>query len=107
MEDQEKKEDKTTPPDPPLDPIIETPDQEEDTSMNMGEPIEGHSGEGWWSTRNWGFSRRLTQRSTKQTCGVEATSTGASSNYESSRKTKTKGGSDAQGLHARHPTSDA
>ena len=30
-----------TPPDPPLDPIIETPDQEEDTSMNMGEPSKG------------------------------------------------------------------
>ena len=41
MDDQEKKEDKTTPPDPPLDPIIETPDQEEDTSMNMGEPSKG------------------------------------------------------------------
>ena len=41
MEDQEKKEDKTAPPDPPLDPIIETPDQEEDTSMNMGEPSKG------------------------------------------------------------------
>ena len=41
MDDEEKKADKTAPPDPPLDPIIETPDQEEDATMNMGEPSKG------------------------------------------------------------------
>ena len=41
MDDEEKKADKAAPPDPPLAPIIETPDQEEDATMNMGEPSVG------------------------------------------------------------------
>ena len=41
MDDEEKKADKAALPDPPLDPIIETPDQEEDATMNMGEPSKG------------------------------------------------------------------
>ena len=41
MEIEEKGTTKAAPPDPPLAPIIETVEQEEDTTMNMGEPSKG------------------------------------------------------------------
>ena len=41
MGDEEKDTAKTAPPDPPLDPLIETVIPEEDAAMNMGEPSKG------------------------------------------------------------------
>ena len=41
MDDEEKKSTKAAPPDPPLAPLIETVEQEEDATMNMGEPSKG------------------------------------------------------------------
>ena len=41
MGDEEKKTTKTAPPDPPLAPLIETVVQEEDATMNTGEPSKG------------------------------------------------------------------
>ena len=41
MENEEKATTKAAPPDPPLAPLIETVEQDEDTTMNMGEPSKG------------------------------------------------------------------
>ena len=72
-----------------------------------GWAVGGHGRENWGSTRDWGFSRRLVRRSTKQARDIETTATNTSSDHEGSRKTETEGGSGAQGLHARQPTGDA
>ena len=107
MDAEEKETTKAALPDPPLAPIIETGDQDEDATMNVGEPSKGTVERIEEAQQTEDLAAGLSEGRPGQTRGIETTTTNASSDHEGSCEAETKGGSNAYGLHAGQPAGDA
>ena len=113
MEAEEKRTTKAAPPDPPLAPLIETVEQDEDTTMNMalGEPSKGTVERVEEAQETTDLAAGLSEgRPSKPVTLKPRPPTPPpimKAHPKPKPKAETKGGSSAKGLHARQPAGDA
>ena len=107
MDDEEKKTTKAAPPDPPLAPIIETPDQEEDATMNMGEPSKGTVERIEEAQQTEDLAAGLSEGQPGKPVVLKPRPPTPPPIMKARAKPKPKEGAIAYGLHARQPAGDA